>query len=336
MITFAQLMTEHEQALIDAHGHELLPSHRKAISAMKRCRTGGSLLMVADCEQWLERQRAKLLPVDYFMITFTLPAQLRTMAWLNQRVVFNLLFSLAWETLRSFGLSDPKLLGKIGATAVLHTNTRALDFHPHVHFVVPAGAVDKKHRLWRQKEGKFLFHQKSSAKVFHAKWIEAIKESKLSVKETIPRQWVVNCQHVGLGNSALTYLGKYLYRGVLPEKQIIRNENGKVTFAYKDNRGVRRTREMAGGDFLWLILKHVLPRGFRRSRDYGFLHGNSKKMIQLLHYVLRCIPSSIKMGTIEVLSKRAAIICEKCGAAMRVIATRLSPETNLLPLVVDT
>jgi len=355
----SQLITEYEQDLVDAHGHELLPSHLKAMSTMKHCRTDGSLLMVAeceqcqhhafyphscghrscphcqhfDCQQWLERQRAKLLPVDYFMITFTLPAQLRSMAWLNQKWVYSLLFSLAWETLKAFGLKDPKLLGNIGATAVLHTNTRALDFHPHVHFIVPAGAIGKKQTLWRKKDGNFLFHQASLAKVFHAKWIEAIKESDLSVKETIPSQWVVNCQHVGHGNKALTYLGKYLYRGVLPEKNIIHNQDGKVTFAYKDNGGVRRIRTLPGGEFLWLLLKHVLPRGFRRSRDYGFLHGNSKKMLNFLRYVLRCLVPPKKL---DEKPERATFICNKCGGVMRVMATRLSADTNLLPVDVDT
>lgn len=359
MIALSDLIGEYQQDLLASHGHELLPSHHKALSAMALCRTSGSLLMMAeceqcqhkaffphscghrhcphcqhfDCQQWLERQRAKLLPVDYFMITFTLPAQLRPMAWLNQKIVYSLLFALAWETLKTFGLNDPKLMGKIGATAVLHTNTRALDFHPHVHFIVPAGAVNTKHTLWREKVGEFLFHEGNLAKVFHAKWIEAIKQSDLSVKETIPSQWVVDCQYVGHGDKALTYLGKYLYRGVLPEKNIIQNQDGQVTFCYQDNKGVQKTRKLPGGEFLWLLMKHVLPRGFRRARDYGFLHGNCKRMIRFLRYVLRCF-SPPKCS--DESSIRATFSCEKCGSAMRIIATRLNPNTSGLPMIVDT
>jgi len=359
MILLSELINEYEQDLFHAHGHELLPSHLKALAAMKGCRTEGSLLIAAeceqchhtaffphscgnrhcphcqhfDCQQWLERQRAKLLPVDYFMITFTLPAQLRSMAWLNQKFVYSLLFTLAWETLKTFGLNDPELMGKIGATAVLHTNTRALDFHPHVHFIIPAGAVNEKHALWRKKEGKFLFHKGNLATVFHAKWIDAIKKSDLSVKETIPSQWVVNCQHVGHGNKALTYLGKYLYRGVLPEKNIVSNHDGEVTFCYKDNTDQRCTRKLPGGEFLWLLLRHVLPRGFRRARDYGFLQGNCKKIMNFLRYVLRCVTPAFNPN---ISSKRATFTCEKCGGTMVVIATRLKPETNRLPLVIDT
>ena len=87
---------------------------------------------------------------------------------------------------------------------------------------------------------------------------------------------------MGRGDKALTYLGKYLYRGVLQEKDILRCENGEVTFRYTENTGKVKTRTLPGAEFLWLLLQHVLPKGFRRARDYGFLHSNSKPLIQLL------------------------------------------------------
>ena len=266
------------------------------------------------------------------MITFTLPAQLRTLAWQNQKLIYSLLFKLAWETLQQFGLNDKKLHGKMGATGVLHTNTRSLDYHPHVHFIIPAGAIDLVHKLWRKKAGKFLFYHKNLAKVFHAKWIEAIKQNNLSVPETIPEQWVVDCRHVGQGDKALTYLGKYLYRGVLPEKNIIQNQNGKVTFAYKDNSKVRRTRTLSGADFLWLLLKHILPRGFRRARDYGFLHSNCKQTIKILQYLLRClIPQALQSQP-----ERSHFCCNQCGGRMNIIRTRLERKRRSMPTLVGT
>jgi len=345
MILLSQIISDYEQDLLSRYGNQLLPSHYNALGAMKNCRTDGSLLMLAQCEQcehqtfvphscghrncphchnyesqrWLERQRAKLLPVDYYMITFTLPAQLRSLAWQHQTLVYALLFKLAWETLRSFGLNDKKLRGKMGATGVLHTHSRALDYHPHVHFIVPAGAIDVKHTLWRKKSGTYLFKHKNLAKVFHAKWIDAMKQENLVIKQTLPKHWVVGCKHVGKGDQALTYLGKYLYRGVLPEKNIINNHNGNVTFQYTDNTGTRRTRTLPGADFLWLLLKHVLPRGFRRARDYGFLHSNGKRMIKILQYLLRCfVPLATDKKT-----QRAKLCCCQCGGTMKIIRTRL-------------
>jgi hypothetical protein len=101
-----------------------------------------------------------------------------------------------------------------------------------------------------------------------------------------PDQWVVHCKKVGRGQQALVYLGRYLYRGVLPEKKIIADRDGMVSFCYQDSKGKRQVRTLPGGEFLWLLLKHVLPRRFRRVRDFGILPANAKRFIQLLQLTL--------------------------------------------------
>jgi len=195
MILLSKLIDWFLPSLREKHGERLLPSHEKALDAMANCRTGNSPVMLVECsdcgnkeviphscghrgcphcqhyesQQWLARQRAKLLPVSYFMVTFTLPRQLRGLVFSNQQLCYDLLMRLAWQTLREFGRNDKQLHSVLGATAVLHTNTRSLDFHPHVHFIVPAGALDPKHRLWRRKRGKYLFREQNLAKVFRAK-----------------------------------------------------------------------------------------------------------------------------------------------------------------------
>ncbi len=127
----------------------------------------------------------------------------------------------------------------------------------------------------------------------------------------MPEKWVVNVRRVGQGMSALKYLSRYLYRGVISEKNIIANENGRVTFKYKNSdSGKTETRTLTGEDFLALILKHVLPRGFRRVRDYGFLHGNAKALLKLIQLILHITVES------TILRKRAEFICPKCKATM--------------------
>jgi len=253
------------------------------------------------------------------MVTFTLPAQLRSLLWHHQRLGYDLLIKLAWQTLQSFGLNDSKLKGNIGAHAVLHTHSRRLDYHPHVHFIVPAGAIDRRRKLWRKKRGTYLFNQTNLATVFRARWLEAMKAHGLKAKATLPEDWVVDSRHVGRGDKALTYLGKYLYRGALPEKNILAYENGRVTFRYTENSGRRKTRTLPGADFLWLLLQHVLPRYFRRCRDFGFLHSNCKKMIALLHYLFG------QPDFVESQPQKAPIRCAACGGVMVIIATRLVP-----------
>jgi hypothetical protein len=246
--------------------------------------------------------------VDYYLITFTLPFQLRALVYANQRQAYDLLIKLAWQTLAEFGLNDKTLRGKLGATVVLHTHTRALDFHPHVHIVVPAGAIDTLLNRWRTKQGKFLFNEKALAKVFRGKWFQAMKERGWSVKAQLPREWVVDCEWVGNGEKALLYLGRYLYRGVLAEKNILACEDGQVTFRYTENSGATKTRTLDGADFLWLLLQHVLPKGFRRTRDYGFLHGNCKRLIQRLHLLLRvCLPKP---------KEKPPLCCRQCGSVL--------------------
>jgi len=117
------------------------------------------------------------------------------------------------------------------------------------------------------------------AKVFRARFLAALNEAGLSIPERVPKEWVVDCAHVGKGITALKYLSRYLYRGVISEKNIISNQNGQVTFKYIESKtGNTRYRTLKGEDFLHLIMQHVLPKGFRRVRDYGFLHSNAKKI----------------------------------------------------------
>lgn len=352
MILLSTLIARFGGELRKQFGAQLLPGHLRALQAMAICRTEESPVMKVRCldcavqetiphscghrscphcqhhegQQWLERQRGKLLPVDYFMVTFTLPWQWRALLWRHQRIGYDMLLRLGWQTLMTFGLNDPELKGKIGAHAVLHTHSRRLDYHPHVHFIVPAGALDPKKRLWRKKQGKYIFHEENLAKVFRAKWFEAMKQEGLKISATIPAEWVVDCQHVGRGDKALTYLGKYLYRGVVRERDILRCENGEVTFCYTENTGTIKPRTLPGAEFLWLLLQHVLPKGFRRARDYGFLHSNCKAMIQLLQYLFQCLvrPALEK-------SKKPPIKCKACGGIMAIIATRLQPVPKAQP-----
>jgi hypothetical protein len=346
MILLPHLIAEFADALREHSGHRLLPRHERALTAMQDCRTERSPVLVVRCpdcgqretlphscghrscphcqhrerQQWLQRQRAKLLPVDCFMATFTSSPQVRPLAWQHQRLIYDLLLKLGWQTLSDFGLNDPRLKGKIGAHAELHTHSRRLDFRPHVHFIIPAGALDTKHRLWRRKHGNYLFHEGNLAKVFRAKWFQALNDEGLKLRTTIPKDWVVDCQHVGRGDKALTYLGKYLYRGVLQENDILSCENGEVTFRYNDNSGKVKTRTLDGPAFLWLLLQHVLPKGFRRTRDYGFLHSNSKPLIQLLRYLFRCVahPPPEKRA-------KPPIPCKACGVVMEIISTQIRP-----------
>jgi hypothetical protein len=378
MILLSSLIETFEAEFLERYQNSLLPSHRQALAAMKHCRTSHSPVMLAQCDdcesqiyvphscghrscphcqqhesqQWLERQLQKQVPAEYFLVTFTLPNELRALAWQQQRTLYDLLIRCSWETVKAFTQNDPQLQGNAGAITVLHTHSRRLDYHPHVHLVMPAAAIDPNKRLWRTKKGQdrhrtgYLFNHKALAKVFRGKLLEAIAQAGLALPDrydpqgggecrnrrervSVPKKWVVDVKSVGRGDKALVYLGRYLYKGVIQEKDIIACRDGQVTFRYRDSKTRRmRTRTLPGAQFLWLILRHVLPKGFRRARNFGFLHPNSKRLIRLLQVLLGVNPNQ----ALAWLRKRPGLKCRCCGGDMRIVKTQMPPSSIRLTM----
>ncbi len=339
----ASIVNQYYPAFITKHGQTALPSHLKTLNAIRRCRTADSgelYVKCPDCDhsewrplscgnrhcpkcqnhaasQWIDKQQVKLLPVPYFMVTFTVPYELRSLVWRHQKLAYSLLFTCVASTLKTFGLNPKHLGADIGMTMVLHTNSRKLDFHPHIHAVVPGGGVDRRRRQWKRITRNYLFNHKALAVVFRARLLTALKEACCVIPKNIPAKWVVDCTEAGKGISALKYLSRYLYRGVISEKNIVSNDNGYITFSYIDSdTGETRYRTLKGEDFLQLIAQHILPRGFRRVRDYGFLHSNAKRLRSLIQLILRVIIPPIKPRT------RPVFRCCCCQSAMVILGLR--------------
>ena len=359
MITLSSVIDQFEADFLSRFQHQILPSQLKALDAMKICRTKHSPVMQVNCtdcehqlfvphscghrncphcqhhesQQWIERQCQKQVPAGYFMITFTLPAQLRKLAWQHQRLLYSMMFDCVWETLQTFSQNDKKLKGDPGVIAVLHTHSRTLDYHPHIHAVMPAAIVDKINKLWRSKQGKYLFNHKALAKVFRAKMLTRLAQENLSLPKSMPQKWVVDCKSVGSGDKALVYLGRYLYRGVIREKDILSCQDGQVTFRYQNSKTKQiEIKTVSGARFLWLVLQHVLPKGFRRARNFGFLHPNSKQLIKVLHYLLKFDPKKL----LAKIRHRPQLICDCCGAVMKIGRTRIPVIETLIMTGVPT
>jgi hypothetical protein len=289
MILLSSVIKEFKGLFFDKYQTSILPSHKKALLAMEKCRTQFALHMLACCSnqecshqtyiphscghrncphcqnheswQWIENQLNKQVPAQYYLITFTLPQQLREITWKNQRQMYSLMFICIKEVLQTFSKNDKKLKGDPGFTMVMHTHSRALDYHPHIHVIMPGACVNKKSKFWRVKTGKYLFNYKALAIVFRAKLLNKMVEYNLQIPKC-PAKWVVGCKNVGKGDKALIYLGRYLY-------------------------------------------------------NYGFLHPCSKQLIKLLQYLLKFNP--FKM--LKKVKTRAKIICKYCGAEMKIVRT---------------
>ncbi len=352
MISLSTIISKFEDKFFAKYDKSILPSHKQALKAMKNCRTKTSPHMLAQCmdddcqqysfiphscghrncphcqshegQQWIDNQLNKQLPAEYYLITFTLPYQLRNLAWLNQKLVYTLFFACVQSVLKTFTQNDKKLNGTAGFTTILHTHSRELNFHPHIHVVICGGSINKKTKSWRVKSGKYLFSHKALAKVFRATLLKSMVENKLLIPKKCPEKWIVDCKNVGNGDKALIYLGRYLYKGVIQEKDIIKCKNGMITFRYTESKTKTvKTKTVKGEYFLWLLMQHILPRGFRKVRSYGFLHPCSKKMIQLLQIILKFNPLKMYKKTRE----KAGIICKRCGAKMTILRVMI-PRTE--------
>ncbi|MGF1727784.1 transposase [Photobacterium nomapromontoriensis] len=221
------------------------------------------------------------------MVTFTLPAELRALAKRHPKRVYQAMFTITAEVIKCFAKNDKHIGDQVGFTSVLHTHNRRRDLHPHIHMVITGGGFDKHKRQWINCKNNYLFNAFALANVWRGKLLDHLSNTlKLPLPSKIAKKWVVDCRHVGHGKPALQYLSKYLYRGVLPDNDILAVDNGQVTFRYKDSQSNSvKTRCLPVVKFLWLILQHVLPKGLRRVRDYGLLRGYEKERLKQIQTV---------------------------------------------------
>ena len=345
MVALTSVIERYQARFEASCGARLSTHQRHALNAIRACRSGhyGEVQWQCDscgteqrcphscghrnchrCQnyettRWLERQSAKLLPVEYFMVTFTLPYELRALAQRYPLVVYGALFQCAHSTLQTFAANDHTMGPHSGMSAVLHTHSRRLDHHPHVHIVLPAGCLDRQRKQWRKRRGKYLFNEFALARVFRARLLATLRNDGLPMPDVLPQSWVVDCRHVGNGLPALQYLSRYLYRGVINEDNIVHDDGTHVTFRYRDGQsGEYRTRRVTGETFLFLVFQHVLPKGFRRVRDYGLLHGNAKATLRLIQLVLQALTARVKPAW------RPTLKCPQCKNPM-VIAGFIRP-----------
>ena len=242
-------------------GH--IPTHHlQAMQAIETCRTealGGQVYVCPDCQQvqysyhscrnrhcpkcqnenaqaWLEQQQAMLLPVPYFLLTFTLPAGLREFARRQPRLIYDLLFRMSAEATQKLAQAPRFVGGQVGMVGVLHTWGRNLAYHPHVHYLVPAGGLAADSKTWLAARQQFLLPVKALSRILRAKMRQALQKIDgigLIPLEVWRQNWVVHCKAVGCGQSALKYLAPYIFRVAISNRRILKLEDERVTFRYR-------------------------------------------------------------------------------------------------------
>ncbi|MEO6624825.1 MAG: IS91 family transposase [Burkholderiaceae bacterium] len=253
---------------------------------------------------WLEARRDELLPVEYFHVVFTLPDSMSRIAWQNKRVVYDILFRAAADTLLEVA-ADPKHLGgQLGFLGVLHTWGQNLLHHPHVHFVVPGGGISPDGSQWQKCPAGFFLPVRVLSRVFRGKFLALLREAyhqgrlafrgeqapagtahgfKRIVADAYRVEWVVYAKPpFGGPEQVLKYLARYTHRVAISNDRLLKLEEGQVTFRWKNYADHSKTQTMTVSalEFLRRFLLHVLPRGFMRIRHYGFL-ANRHRQAQL-------------------------------------------------------
>jgi Putative transposase/Transposase zinc-binding domain len=361
------------------HGHLSL-AQLKVMSAIEQCRSaalGGHALRCEGCgadqvsynscrnrhcpkcqstaaQRWLDARQADLLPVEYYHVVFTLPAQIADIAYQNKAALYGLLFDVAAEVLQTIAADRKHLGARIGATLVLHTWGSALTHHPHVHGIVPGGGISPDGKSWVACRPGFFLPVRVLSRLFRRRFLEELQRlhaggtlkffgeharlaDAVTFKDWLAplrrSEWVVYAKRPFAGPQAvLAYLSRYTHRVAISNSRLVVMDDRGVSFRWKDYRAKGRTRHktmtLAPEEFMRRFLLHVLPGGFHRIRHYGLLANGSRKADlkrarELLH--VPCAPPAIadiaEPDSTPLDAAPPTFVCRHCGHAMLIVQT---------------
>jgi hypothetical protein len=370
---------------IDDYLKKYSPSYdqRKAIRAIMDCRTaalGAHIDVCTDCgalrisynscnnrhcnkcqtmnkEKWLAARRDELLDTGYFHSVFTLPSELNPLFYHNKKLLYDLLFKASAETVLELCGAKNHLNGQPGITAVLHTWGQNLDFHPHIHQIIPGGVLTADGK-WRKSSDKFLLPIKAVRRKFRGKFLYCLKRAhdrlqffgddiylqdparfNAFLTPLYNKEWVVYSKApFKNAGKLLDYLGRYTHRVAISNNRILSCENGTVSFKWRDRRDENREKVMtlSAVEFIRRILMHVLPARFMKIRHYGFLSNARKK--EKLRLAQRLTNSRLMPLVREKITVRDIMLritgrdicfCRHCGGALQTVHSRDAPSPQI-------
>lgn len=300
MPEIADVFRRHGQAYIEKYGQTMPQSHLRAMADIMNCRTealGGHVFVCRECEQttysyhscknracpkchtndtdiWLEKRKQDILPTPYFHVTNTLPEGWRNIVRANQKDLYSILMKAAAKAIGKLAADKKYVGGQVGIMAVLHTWTRTMVYHPHVHCLVTGGGVSKGGQHWHSSPDGYLFPKRALSKLFRGIFIDMVRKIRPDIeipKATTSAKWVAHVKDAGHGTEAvLAYLARYVHRTAIVNSRILDVNDERVTFTYRDNRDQRRKSiSLDPEEFIRRFLQHIPPKGFHRVRYYG-------------------------------------------------------------------
>jgi hypothetical protein len=353
------LFRAHAPAYLARFGARMPAEHKKVIAAIIACRSPSSGSLVYGCEScaqeqwlarccgnrhcpgcqqskayaWLARQLERQLPTHHFMLTFTLPEQLRAFLRAHQRIGYGALFEASVGAIKQLA-PDAKFLGADcpGLLGVLHTWGRQLQYHPHIHYLVPGGAVSTQDGRWHACSPGFYLPVHALSAIFRAKFRDAMDAQGL-LGEIPPAvwevDWNVHCQAVGNGALTLKYLARYVFKVAISDSRIVRVDDTQVVFRYRKVHSNRlRTMRLPIFAFMHRFLQHVLPAGFMKVRYFGFLSPSFAMPHDELKARVEMAQGFAPQETATAIEALAPMCCRHCGG-------RLHYRRSILPLRVQ-
>lgn len=346
MVSLAAILHRHGGEYRARFGDRMPMDHHVAMQAIQTCRTralGGHRWRCPTCgtdrhsyhscgnrhcptcghddaQQWLHRQQALLLPVTYYLCTFTVPELLRRPIRSHPREALDILFKTSASTLLDL-CANPRWFGAMpGISGVLHTWTRQLEYHPHIHFLVTGGGVAPD-GSWITPSDSFLVPAPALSPVFRARFRDAFKKELPAVFAQLPatvwrQNWVVDVKAVGGGEKALLYLSRYIYRVALTERQILSADDHAIRFRYRRSEDRKpQTASLPPQEFLRRFLQHVLPSRFVKVRHFG-LHHPARRPVLSLQRASLCLRLNVPLPVPPPPPEPKLCLCPKCSTPM--------------------
>jgi hypothetical protein len=236
-----------------------------------------------DADAWLQRQRGRLLlPTPYFLVTFTVPEALRRFLRTHAQIGLDLLFASSAQALQDLAANPRRLGAQLGLLGVLHTWSRTLIYHPHIHYLVPGGGLSPDGRRWVPARHQFLLHHRALGDHTRTLFQRRLRQEQPELYTQVPAQvwkqhWNVGCQAAGSGENALRYLARYVFKTATTNRKLELLPEGRMRWHYRESKtGRPASLQLDRLEFMSRFLQHILPRGYARVRTFGWLHPAAK------------------------------------------------------------
>jgi len=348
MTSIHEIFTTFGPEYLQRYATTMPSTHRKVIDAIMACRTEACGIAFYQCDgcaepqqffvscgnrhcptcqytkaqQWLQTRIQRQLPGHHFLLTFTVPEQLRSFMRQHQRVGYSALFKASSDAIKKLA-TDPKHIGGDlpGFFGVLHTWGRTLQYHPHIHYVVSGGAMHSSDGSWHPSKIDFFLPVQALSIIFRAKFRDLMKQAKLF--DQIPPElwqiaWNVNCQAVGSSQATLKYLAPYVFKVAISNSRIVGVQDRTVLIRYRKSHSQRsRILRLDVMEFIRRFLQHVLPTGLMKIRYYGFMNPNCKIALERIRGLIELSYGfAIDLPVPEVEPPRRST-CLSCGGLLK-------------------